>query len=86
MVGKGQIYKHFKGNYYYIEDIGYDSNSNEEQQLHLVVIYRALYGDHKLWVRSLSDFISEKEMEDGKKIKRFQLITPEFIQPMDRNI
>ena len=29
MVRKGQVYKHFKGNFYYIEDIAYDSASND---------------------------------------------------------
>ena len=45
------IYKHFKGDYYIVEDIGYDSETLEE-----VVIYRALYDDNRLWVRKKDDF------------------------------
>ena len=37
------IYKHFKGNFYIVEDVGYDCESLEE-----LVIYRALYGDNKI--------------------------------------
>ena len=33
------IYKHFKGNYYIVEDIGTDCETLEE-----LVIYRGLYG------------------------------------------
>lgn len=81
----GQIYKHFKGNYYYVENIAYDSASNEGE-LKKVVIYRALYGDHKLWTRSLEDFISKKELPDGTKIKRFELEEIKKIDIPDRNI
>ena len=45
------IYKHFKGDYYIVEDIGYDSETLEE-----LVIYRALYDDNRLWVRKKDDF------------------------------
>ena len=34
------IYKHFKGNYYLVEDVAYDSETKEEY-----VVYRRLYGD-----------------------------------------
>ena len=34
------VYKHFKGNYYLVEDVAYDSETKEE-----MVVYRRLYGD-----------------------------------------
>ena len=49
---RGEVYQHFKGNYYIIEDIALDTESESE-----VVIYRALYGEHKLFSRSLSMFM-----------------------------
>ena len=57
------IYKHFKGDLYIVEDIGYDCETLEK-----VVIYRALYGEHKLWVRSYNSFISEVN-KDGIKYR-----------------
>ena len=65
------IYKHFKGNYYIVEDIGCDCDTLEE-----LVIYRALYGDNKLWIRKKEDFLSEvdhNKYPDVKQKNRFEL-------------
>ena len=48
------IYKHFKGNYYLVEDVAYDSETKEEY-----VVYRRLYGDTSLWIRKKEMFLSE---------------------------
>ena len=64
------VYKHFKGNYYIVEDIGTDSETEEP-----LVIYRALYGNNKLWVRPLKAFMSEvdsKKYPDVKQKYRFE--------------
>ena len=45
------IYKHYKGDLYIVEDIAYNSETEEK-----MVVYRALYGDNKLWVRPYSMF------------------------------
>ena len=34
----GKVYRHFKGNYYYVENVGLDSETKEQ-----MVIYRPLY-------------------------------------------
>ena len=60
------IYKHFKGDYYLIEDICYHSETEEK-----MVIYRALYGDNKLWVRPYDMFLEEVN-KNGQKY-RFEL-------------
>ena len=52
------LYRHFKGNLYYVEDVAIHTETGEE-----VVIYRALYDEHKLWVRPLKMFLSEVEHE-----------------------
>ena len=53
-----RIYKHFKGNYYLVEDIAKDSETKEE-----MVVYRRLYGDGDLWVRPKEMFLSEVDHE-----------------------
>ena len=59
------VYRHFKGGMYIVEDIGRDSETEE-----LVVIYRALYGDGKLWVRPLEMFISEVDHGKYPEVKQ----------------
>lgn len=65
------VYRHFKGGMYIVEDIGRDSETEE-----LVVIYRALYGDGLLWVRSLKMFLSEVDHKKYPEVEqkwRFEL-------------
>ena len=50
---KKGIYKHYKGNLYQVEDIAINSEDETEY-----VVYRALYGEKKLWVRPLDNFTS----------------------------
>lgn len=65
------IYKHFKGDYYIVEDIAINSEDDKEY-----VIYRALYEDTKLYIRPLDMFLSKVDKEkypDCKQEYRFQL-------------
>ena len=61
-------YRHFKGNEYEVVDFAKDSETTE-----LMVIYRALYGEHDLWVRPYTMF-QEIIVRDGKKMRRFERI------------
>ncbi len=65
------VYKHFKGNYYIVEDIALDSDTLEE-----CVVYRGLYGDAPLWIRKKDDFLSKVDKEKYPDINqeyRFEL-------------
>lgn len=70
----GKIYRHFKGNYYFIVDIALDSETKER-----MVVYRALYErkDSQIWVRPESMFLETiPERPDnitGQK-HRFELV------------
>ena len=66
------VYRHFKGNCYIVEDVAFDSETLEK-----LVIYRALYGDGKLFARSEKMFLSEVDKEkypDCKQKYRFELL------------
>lgn len=53
----GKVYRHFKGNYYFVENIGYDSESKER-----MVIYKPLYNredGRSIWIRPEKMFLEE---------------------------
>ena len=65
------IYKHFKGDYYLVEDIVKYSETKEE-----MVLYRQLYGENTLWVRPKEMFLSEVDHEKYPNVTqkyRFEL-------------
>lgn len=67
----GRVYRHFKGKLYVVEGVALDSETGEE-----MVVYRALYGEGKLWVRPLKMFLSEVNHEKYPKVEqrwRFEL-------------
>lgn len=61
-------YKHYKGNYYEVIGVALHSETLEE-----FVIYKALYGDYKLWVRPKAMFLEHVNV-NGKSIPRFKRV------------
>ncbi len=68
---RNRVYKHFKGDYYLVEDVAFDSETQEE-----MVIYRKLYEDGSLWIRPKKMFLSEVDHEKYPNVEqkyRFEL-------------
>lgn len=66
-----RIYRHFKGDYYLVEDIAKHSETGEDY-----VVYRKLYDDGALWIRPLAMFLEEVDREkypDCPQRYRFEL-------------
>lgn len=71
----GKVYRHFKGIYYFVEDIAYDSETQER-----MVVYKPLYDredGRSLWIRPEKMFLEQiPERPDnitGQK-SRFELV------------
>ena len=61
-------YRHFKGNEYEVISVARHSETMEA-----MVVYRALYGDHGIWVRP-ADMWNETIERDGRTYQRFEKI------------
>lgn len=72
----GRVYRHFKGNYYFVENIAYDSETMER-----MVVYKPLYqreDGRGILVRPEKMFLEEISQEradniTGQKV-RFELV------------
>jgi hypothetical protein len=59
-------YRHYKGKPYEVLGV-----ARHSETLEVVVVYRALYGAHGLWVRPAAMFTETVEIE-GKRVPRFE--------------
>lgn len=72
----GRVYRHFKGNYYFVENVAYDSETKER-----MVVCKPLYprdDGYSIWVRPEKMFLEEiparPDNITGQKT-RFALVT-----------
>lgn len=76
-ISAGQIVRHFKGNLYMIIGVAKHTETGEQE-----VVYKALYGEGKIWVRPLEMFLEpvpkEKENPTGQTW-RFEEYQPEYL-------
>ncbi|MFA9422376.1 MAG: DUF1653 domain-containing protein [Sedimentibacter sp.] len=68
MIKEGKKYRHFKGNEYLVLYMAKHSETGED-----LVVYQALYGERGIWVRPLSMFQEQVEL-NGKMVNRFEEI------------
>ncbi|HTE48940.1 MAG TPA: DUF1653 domain-containing protein [Candidatus Paceibacterota bacterium] len=61
-------YRHFKGKDYQLLGVAKHSETLDE-----LVVYKKLYDDYSMWVRPLSMFIENVEI-NGKKVPRFEFL------------
>ena len=65
------IYRHFKGDYYIVEDVATHSETKEKY-----VCYRSLYGNNELYIRPYEMFLEKVDKNKYPKVKqeyRFEL-------------
>ena len=65
---KKGIYKHYKGNFYEVYHTAQHSETEE-----WMVVYKALYGEHGIWVRPYEMFVEQVEV-NGEVLARFAYV------------
>lgn len=70
----GEFYRHFKNRLYQVLSVAYDAETEAA-----FVVYQALYGDYRVWIRPLDNFMSEVDREKYPEVTqhwRFERVWP----------
>ena len=74
------VYKHFKGDYYIVEDVATHSETKEKY-----VVYRALYGNSELYIRPYDMFLSEVDREKYPNVEQKYRLELQDIESVAKN-
>lgn len=77
---KGHIFKHFKGDLYLLVDIAEHTETGE-----ILVIYRALYGNCKLYARPITMFLEEVDKVKYPHVKQHYRFEPVSVDSVAKN-
>lgn len=78
----GRVYRHFKGNYYFVENVAYDSETKER-----MVIYKPLYvrdDGRSIWIRPEKMFLESVPSDRPDNITG-QTIRFELVKNIEKN-
>lgn len=76
-VETGKTYKHFKGNYFKVLFIGYDSERNDKDGNPIKLVAYQSSHDGKIWVRPYDNFTQKVDKEkypNAEQEYRFELV------------
>lgn len=73
----GKMYRHFKGNYFKVLFIGYDSEHTDNEGNPIKLVAYESSHDNKIWIRPYDNFIEKVDKEkypNAEQEYRFEMV------------